>query len=341
MKKVNILLSAVGRRDYLIDYFKDLSDYDVRIISVNSVEDTTAMWRADASYVSPEIRAKDYIPFLLQVCEKESVDIIISLFDLDTLFLSYNKSKFDEIGVKLIMPEFNIVEICLDKLKMSSYLIDNDFDTPITFTGLDDVKRALENETIAFPLIIKPRWGQGSIATEIVYDDIELNHAYKLLSSKIKNTSISHIETLSFDNTLLIQEFIKGQEYGVDCINDLKGSSKAVIIKKKIAMRAGETDAAVTVLDDAINEVITRLGNMIKHISIIDIDVIKRDGNVYIIDINPRFGGGYPFSQAAGVNLPKAILDWYFGLESNQKYLNYDINIFSLKGIKLATKVKD
>ena len=341
MKKVNILLSAVGRRDYLIDYFKDLSDYVVRIIAVNSIEDTTAMWKADASYISPEIRSKDYIPFLLQVCEKESVDIIISLFDLDTLFLSYNKNKFDEIGVKLIMPEFNIVETCLDKLKMSSYLSDNEFDTPITFTGLDEVERALENRTIDFPLIIKPRWGQGSIATEIVYDNIELYHAHKLLSRKIKSTSISHIETLNFKNTLLIQEFIKGQEYGVDCINDLKGSSKAVIIKKKITMRAGETDAAVTVLDDAINEVISRLGNMIKHISIVDIDVIKSDGRVYIIDINPRFGGGYPFSQAAGVNLPKAILDWYFGVKTNQKNLNYKVNILSLKGIALATKLKD
>jgi len=339
--KINILLSAVGRRDYLIDYFKNLTDYDVRIIAVNSIKDTTAMWKADVSYVSPEIRSKDYIPFLLQVCEKESVDIIISLFDLDTLFLSYNKSKFDEIGAKLIMPDFNIVEICLDKLKMSNFLTDNEFDTPRPFSSLEDVEKALEIKTTAFPLVIKPRWGQGSIATEIVYNREELFHAYKLLTSKIKNTSIAHIETLNFENTLLIQEFIKGQEYGVDCINDLKGLNKAVVVKKKLAMRSGETDAAITVMDKSISEVISKLGNLLKHVSIIDIDVIKRDNKVYIIDINPRFGGGYPFSQAAGVNLPKSILDWHFGEEINKECFDYKPNILSLKGIALATKLKD
>lgn len=341
MKKITILLSAVGRRDYLIDYFKDLSYYDVKIVAVNSIEDTTAMWKADVSYVSPEIRSKEYIPFLLQLCEKESIDIIISLFDLDTLFLSYNKIKFDEIGVKLIMPEFNVVEICLDKLKMSNYLIDNGFETPKTLTNLEDVDLLIKNNMLSFPLVIKPRWGQGSIATEIVNNIEELYSAYKLLSSKIINTSISHIETLNFENTLLIQEFIQGQEFGIDCINDMKGNNAAVIIKKKLAMRSGETDVAVTIKDNEINEVISKLGNMLNHISIIDIDIIKRDNRVFIIDINPRFGGGYPFSHAAGVNLPKALLDWYFGEEMNQNSLNYESNVLSLKGIALATKVKN
>lgn len=338
MKKANILLSAVGRRDYLIDYFKKLIDYDVRIIAVNSIKDTTAMWKADVSYVSPEIRSNDYIPFLLEVCEKESVDIIISLFDLDTLFLSYNKSKFDEIGVKLIMPDFNIVEICLDKLKMFNFLTDNEFDTPRTFSGLEEAGRALENKTIAFPLVIKPRWGQGSIATEIVYNREELFHAYKLLSSKIKNTSISHIEALNFENTLLIQEFIAGQEYGVDCINDLNGSHKVVVVKKKLAMRSGETDAAITVMDKSINEVISKLGNLFKHVSIIDIDVIKSDNKVYIIDINPRFGGGYPFSHAAGINLPKAIIDWFYKTDGNVLNDDYNINVFTIKGLNILSK---
>lgn len=341
MKKVTVLLTSVGRRDYLIDYFKDLTEYDVRIIAVNNIENTTAMWKADVSYVSPEIRSKDYIPFLLQVCEKESIDIIISLFDLDTLFLSYNKSKFDEIGVKLIVSDINIVEICLDKLKMSNYLSDNEFDTPKVFSCLEDVEKAIENNTAFFPFVIKPRWGQGSIATEIVYNFEELFHAYKLLISKIKDTSISHIETLNFENTLLIQEFINGQEYGVDCINDLKGFNKVVVVKKKLAMRSGETDAAITVMDRSINEVISKLGNLLKHVSIIDIDVIKKDNKFYIIDINPRFGGGYPFSHAAGINLPNAILDWYFGEEINQKHFDYNVNILSLKGIALATKSKD
>jgi carbamoyl-phosphate synthase large subunit len=245
---------------------------------------------------------------------------------------------FIDIGVKPIVSDLDVVETCLDKEKMYHFLIDNKFHSPRIYDDINSVKVELDKENLNFPLVLKPQWGQGSIATEIVYNVDELEAAYSFLTSKVKNTSISHIEHLNYSNKLLIQEFITGQEFGVDCINDLDRINRAVVVKKKLAMRAGETDAAITVEDLQIQETIERLGNTLKHVSIIDIDVIKSNDKVYIIDINPRFGGGYPFSHVAGVNVPKAIINWVNNFKGQEDFFNYEKGVMSLKGINIISK---
>lgn len=336
---MNILLTAIGRRDYLIDYLKSLNSYNCHVIAANSLPNTTGMWKADKSYITPEIRSKEYIPSIIEICKIENVDILISLFDLDTLFLAYHKKDFEVTGTRLILSDLSVIETCSDKLKMSGYLQSIGLVTPRVFTSIEEVKKLLTtNKELSFPLVLKPQWGQGSIATEIVYNIEELLSAYTLLNNKVKNTSIAHIEHLPYTNQLLIQEFIKGEEYGVDCINNLEGVHQAVVIKRKLAMRAGETDGAVTVYDAQIKKAVSYLGQKLAHTSIIDIDVIKRGDEVFIIDMNPRFGGGYPFSHQAGVNLPQAILDWHTRGSCDPQLLAYSEGVMSLKGINMVSK---
>ena len=103
---------------------------------------------------------------------------------------------------------------------------------------------------------------------------------------------------------------MKGQEYGADIINDLNGKTQNVIVRKKIAMRSGETDIAELVDEPSIKIVLEKLGKVTKHIANMDCDVFLVDGVPYILEMNARFGGGYPFSHMGGCNLPKAIIEW-------------------------------
>ena len=82
------------------------------------------------------------------------------------------------------------------------------------------------------------------------------------------------------------------------------------IIKKKIRMRAGETDIAEIVENEAIFNETKRLGKLTGHIANVDCDVFLVDGKPYILEMNARFGGGYPFSHMGGCNLPQAIVNW-------------------------------
>jgi carbamoyl-phosphate synthase large subunit len=112
----------------------------------------------------------------------------------------------------------------------------------------------------------------------------------------------------------------------MDVINDLEGHYMATIIKQKLAMRAGETDKAVTVYNNQLQKIGSCLGNSLRHVANLDCDILEQNGNYYVIDLNPRFGGGYPFSQMAGANVPAAILEWIDNRTASQQYFQYEIN---------------
>lgn len=118
------------------------------------------------------------------------------------------------------------------------------------------------------------------------------------------------------DEYIMIQKKITGKEYGLDVMNDLEGNNVAVSVKQKLAMRAGETDRAVTVDLPEVREIDHKIGTALKLIGNLDVDVMQNEKGEYcVLELNPRFGGGFPFSYEAGVNLPKAIIEWVKGNE--------------------------
>ena len=140
----------------------------------------------------------------------------------------------------------------------------------------------------------------------------ELFVMYNLLHKKIKQTILARASI--GDEYILIQEKLEGNEYGADVMNDLNGNYVEVSVKQKLAMRAGETDKAVTVDVPQIRKIGAVIGNALGHIGNLDVDIMQRaNGDYCVLEMNPRFGGGFPFSYEAGVNLPLAIMKWLRG----------------------------
>ena len=105
-------------------------------------------------------------------------------------------------------------------------------------------------------------------------------------------------------------------------MNDLEGNHVAVSVKRKLAMRAGETDKAITVDLPEVREMGAIIGRNLRHIGNLDVDIMQRaNGDYCVLELNPRFGGGYPFSYEAGVNMPKAIIQWLKGETVDPKIL--------------------
>ena len=201
--------------------------------------------------------------------------------------------------------------ICFDKFRTAQYIESLGLNTPKTFINYQEALNAIDKGELSFPLVLKPRWGSGSIGIEFVEDKEEMDIVYHLLLKKVKKSILSKASV--GNEFILIQEKISGPEYGLDVMNDLQGNHMAVSVKHKLAMRAGETDKAVTVDNAELRNVGSCLGQNLKHIGNLDCDVLERDGLYYVLELNPRFGGGYPFSQEAGVNMPKAIIEWLKG----------------------------
>ena len=310
---MNILLTSVGRRSYLVQYFKEALGTSGEVHVANSSALTPAFSVADHSVVTPLIYDEGYIPFLMDYCRKNQIQAILSLFDVDLPILSRSKQAFRDMGVEVIVSDQDVIGICNDKWKTYQYMKENHFHTPKTFLCVEDAIAAIKRGTLGFPVMVKPRWGMGSIAVYQADNLEELLVFYKKIKNMIQNTYLKYESAEDMEQCVLIQEKLQGQEYGLDIIHDLNANYQTTICKKKYAMRAGETDCAVTVSNDILKETGTKLGKIMGHIGNLDCDLFLVNDVPYILEMNARFGGGYPFSHAAGVNLPRAIIHWLRG----------------------------
>ena len=338
-KNMNILITSVGRRSYLVKYFKEALGNDGLVHVSNSSNISPAFLVADKAVVTPLIYDDKYVPFLIKYCKKNDIGIIISLFDVDLYKLALNKDIFSKNGIRVIVSDADFVKICNDKWMTYLYLKKNGFHVPNTYLNLEDVRKDLDLNTITYPLVLKPRWGMGSLSNYVVNNDMELNVLYQKIKNEIQDSYMKYESSQDMEHSVLIQELLKGQEYGLDIINDLEGNYINTIVKKKIAMRSGETDCAKVLFNKNIKKVGQKLGKLTKHIANLDVDVFYYGRKVYILEMNARFGGGYPFSHMAGVNLPKAIIKWcdnekvdFEMLEIHDELLAHkDIDIVKLK----------
>lgn len=311
---MNVLLTSVGRRAYMVKYFKDALGDGGEVHVCNSDDKTVAFHYADKSVISPLIYDENYIPFLLKYCKENKISILLSLFDIDLLMLSKNKDKFAKIGTNVIVSDENFVSICNDKWKTYQYLKENGFNVPKTYLNLQKAMLALESGELRYPIIVKPRFGCGSIGMSVAEDEMALLYYFRR-NTRVVSRSYLKYESSQVDasETILYQECLNGQEYGADIINDLNGNFVNAIVKKKIAMRAGETDIAEIVDEPCIKDTAGSLGKLTGHIGNMDCDLFLVDGKPYVLEMNARFGGGYPFSHIGGCDLPQAIVEWVKG----------------------------
>lgn len=315
---MNILITSVGRRTKLIEYFKNHFD---KVVVTDATTLAPAIYEADKYYLAPSIKSDGYIEFLKDICKKENIKGILSLIDPELHLLSEYKEEFKNIGVSIIGSSKEVSEICFDKWKMYNFLKENKFKTAKTYIDIDEFKRELNEKKIDFPIFIKPITGSASIGISKVENIETLELIWKLSKEK-----------------MMIQEFMSGEEIGVDVYTDtLTKEVISIFTKEKINMRAGETDKAKSFKDkklfDLIESFIKKLGTE----GPVDIDVFKVNGEYYISEVNPRFGGGYLIAYESGEKFPKLIKN-NLNNEKNQKNIgNYKENIIMLKcdGLKI------
>lgn len=318
---MNILLTSVGRRTYLVNYFKHALDGIGHVYASNSVM-TYTLTQANGYTLTPAIYDGNYISFLLGYCKEKNISAIISLFDIDLPVLAKNRELFKENGITVLVSDYKVTEICNDKWATYLYLSKLGIPQTKSFINLDEAKQALKQGDITFPLILKPRWGMGSIGIYRACNSEELDVLYKKLHSEIFDTYLRYESDADREACVIIQQKINGQEYGLEILNDLKGNYVTTFAKKKLAMRSGETDIAEIVDASEFVGVSTVISKDLKHIGILDVDCFRTDsGDNVVLEMNCRFGGQYPFTHIAGVDVPQQIVNWLRGQETDMRLL--------------------
>jgi len=329
---MNILLTSVGRRSYMVKYFKEALKNKGIVYASNS-KMTYALTVADDYVITPQIYDKSYIPFLIDFCIKNKIKAIIPLFDVDLPVLSLKKNFFEKRGITVVVSDYKKILNCNDKWESYNFLRKNGFDVPLTFKSIISIKYALKSGKIKFPLFVKPRRGMGSIGVYEAENIKELEVFYSKCINKINTTYLKFESEYCRKEPVIFQEKISGDEYGIDVLNDLKGNFLSSVCKLKIDIREGETYNAVIVKDDYLIELGKKLSQKLAHIGNLDVDCIKKSGKYYIIDLNCRFGGQYPFSHLAGVNFPGAIINMLNGETPDESQLIPEESVIGFKDI--------
>lgn len=332
---MNLLFTSAGRRDYLVEYFAAALGGRGRIHVGNSESLCSAFTVGDAHVVTPPIHSPDYIAFLRDYCRREHIGAILPLFDIDVPVLATARADFAGEGVQVVVATPEVADVCNDKWRTVEFLRAAGVRTPLTFLDLKSALASIARGEVAFPLIVKPRWGMGSIGLMQAEDADELRMMFELVRRRIFASYLQFESASAPDACVIIQELASGCEYGLDVLNDLTGRHVVTVAKRKLAMRSGETDIAITKDREDLHALGARLGALLGHPGNLDVDVFVDGADLYVLELNCRFGGGYPFTHAAGANFPAAIVAWLIGVEPDPQWLRARAGVTALKSIAL------
>lgn len=292
---MKILFTSVGRRVELLQAFRHAAEkngVDLTIIGVDISRDAPALYFCDISEIVCRISDKNYIPSLLEICERENVDCLIPTIDTDLLLLSEHKHCFEHIGTKVLISRTEKVQICRDKNYTADYFISLGLKSPKPYNSIEKYEEELNLKKQSFPAFIKPKDGSSSINAYKVdsLDDL------KLYAEKIGD--------------YIIQPFISGTEYTIDIFCDYDGNPVYITPRERMAVRAGEVLKTRIVQDEVMIAEMQALISDYMPCGQITVQLIQdeKTGDNYYIEINPRFGGGAPLSMKAGADSAEAVL---------------------------------
>lgn len=331
---MNVLLTSVGRRSYLVEYFKQAVGSQSKVIAANSETLTSGMIVADKSYTVPRVDSDEYIPRLLEICQENNIGLVVSLFDIDLPYLAKAREQFLDRGIQVVVSEPKVIDIANDKWQTYLFLTEQNIATPRTYLSLTDALDDLGNGKIEFPVIVKPRWGMGSLSVFKADSSEELEFFYHYAIRQIEKSYLNILSRDDLANSVLVQEFIPGKEYGLDVFNNLKGEHIQTVAKQKLAMRSGETDMSKVIQHEQLNQIGENLSQVLRHRGNLDVDVLENSaGELFVLEMNARFGGGYPFSHLAGANFPRALVD--MAMDKDIQPFRIQYGTVGLKSIQL------
>lgn len=306
---VTWLFSTIGKRGYIADYLRQ-ADPSVRIIGSGNNLFTPGYSCCDQAILMPAIQHPQYLAQVREVVKTHHVNAILSFSDPDVAELSTIREELSAQGVACFFPNHETAMFGFDKLKTFQWAQENGVNVPFTTIDPEEALRR-----IPFPLIRKPRFGSASVGVSVI------SFAKDLLPA------------LGDTTEYIYQERVIGQEVNVEVCGDLNGRVMSVSAWRKIISRNGETQLAVTTRRQDLIDKALELGEKARIVGPCDIDLIDRDGQLFLIEFNMRFGGGYPVSQLAGANFPELLVKAQRG-ENPPLHTDFQDEIFMMKTLQ-------
>ena len=311
---MNILILSAGTRNKIVQYFKRTVGSAGKVVATDMSPLAPAVYEADKFYPVPRMTDPCSRDCIFAICRKEKIQAVLSLIDPELSLLAQYREQFQALGVTVVGSSYDLCERALDKMQMYLWLKEHGYACARSYVDKEAFFADVEAGKITYPVFVKPVRGSASISISKVYDreTVDLLFAHS--------------------DCLMIQEYLDGQEIGADVYIDmLSGNVASIFTKKKIVMRAGETDKAVSFKDEQLFGLIERFVKESGWSGQIDIDIFDVNGTYYISEVNPRFGGGYPHAYECGCDHMTLIQNNIHGIANKPAIGNYDEGIYMMK----------
>jgi len=313
MRVINVLITSAGRRVSLVKSFqetvKKFFNENSKIYTCDmNPHLSPACQISDGFLKVPRVTEKNYLKVLKDYCKENNISIIVPTIDTELHILANAKDEFLKNGIFIAVSSRQLCEIFYLKSSTEKFFIENGFDTPRV---IEDINKS------NYPIFAKLNNSSCSIGAMKVYTPEEA-------------------KMLSQDKNYIFQEFIDGKEYTVDVFIDKKGNVISIVPRLRIEVRAGEVSKAKTVKDRRIIDEVKRLCKCLDGAyGCLTIQLFKSDSRIVFIEINPRFGGGYPLTYLSGTNFAKYLIEDFLGFElkydedwkDNNIMLRYDAEV--------------
>lgn len=318
---MNILILSCGTRNKVVQYFRRALAGRGLVLATDCSPMAPALYEADKHFIVPRMTAPGYIDVILDICRKEQVTGVLSLIDPELSLLARHREDFAAVGTTVVGSGYAECERCLDKQQMYDWLVGHGYRTARSFTDRAAFHAAVAAGEMTYPVFVKPARGSASIAISKAED----------------------AETVDFlcarTQGMMIQEFMQGQEIGADVYIDMvSGEVVSIFTKKKLVMRAGETDKAVSFKDERLFGLIERFAAQSGFRGQIDIDIFDVGGEYYISEVNPRFGGGYPHAWECGCDHMALIVNNLAGVANEKRIGGYEEGVCMMKYSELMLR---
>ena len=310
----NLLCCNVGRRGRLMDDFKESLAGKGKVVATDNWSVAPALFKADVQYMVPKITDPDYIGQVMEICRKENISAITTFIDPEIEVLARNRELFIRNGILPLCPSAHSAHLCFDKYEMYKHLTANGVRTVLTYNSLESFERGLADGKIAFPVFIKPVSGSGSVGAQRVNTMEEL----KVLLAEGRFSYI-------------IQELMTGGDCDADVYVDcISHKPVAAFSKRKIETRIGGASKTISFKDQKLFDFIGEVCSVLELNGPCDMDFFYKDGEYYLSEINPRFGGAYLHAYGAGVNFVNLICNNIDGIENRPDIGSYDEGVLML-----------
>lgn len=318
-RTITLLFTSAGRRNQLIRCFRSDAEkigVAVRILAVDvNPELSPACHQADTSFKVPRCTTQEYLPSLLQICERERVDMLVPTIDTELAVLSANRDAFNACRTRVIVSEPSVVALAGNKLATSQQLAERGICTPLTLS-IEEYQK--DPARLRWPIIAKPNSGSASVGI-------------------LRPTNTEELHGLTGE--YIVQELWEGREYTVNMFFDQSGALRCAIPHLRIEVRAGEVSKGRTERISVLERAAATLSSAISGAKgpLCFQAIVRPDGTYAVFEINARFGGGFPLAHHAGARFSEWLLQEICGLQTSANndwtsgitMLRYDDAVFT------------